>query len=217
MKRRNAPLSSASTSRARPAAINWPLRLSESMPLRGDTAALALELDDGRSRALFARRLPAGCRATSRVLFSCTRVPFGFRTDSLRVAAVRGTGVDAGWVSKLSPRRRRCRRLGCRLRTGVRRRRGGIRRDWRRIRSDRRGIWHDRRTDGALRCGGGERSGEHRERDRHQQSGTGARVRRKTVDEPQRGKPGSVAGTAPAASEGYLQRTVEPRLQRVNQ
>jgi hypothetical protein len=102
MKPRNAPLSSTSTSRARPAAINWPLRLPELTRVRGDTAALTLELDDGGLRALFARRLPARSRATSRVLFSRTRVRFGFRTDPLRVAAVvSGTGVGAGWVSKL--------------------------------------------------------------------------------------------------------------------
>src|SRR5918994_5575328 len=72
------------------------------MPLGGESAALRLELDDGVSRSLFAERLPAGSRVTSRVLFSRTRVRFGFRTDSLRAGAVAaGTAVGAGWVSEL--------------------------------------------------------------------------------------------------------------------
>ena len=101
MKARNAPLSSTSTSSAKPVAINWPLRPSESMPLSGETA-LTPELDGGRSRALFMRRLRARSRATSTVLFSRARVRFGFRTDSLRVGAVAGgTAVGAGWVSEL--------------------------------------------------------------------------------------------------------------------
>src|SRR5215207_2220154 len=100
MKPRNAPLSSTSTSSARPAAINWSLRPSVSVLFLDESAALTLELDGGRSRALLARGVPAGLRATSRVLFSPARARFGFRTESLRDATV-VCGTGGGGVSKL--------------------------------------------------------------------------------------------------------------------